>query len=139
MFFQLEQAWWFYEDWICDKRPEMNLPRFNNFKPFARELFLFSEILPEESKFNSMWTEFATYKRGISNYGCILLSDDYTQIILCRGKFIIQCCRTVLSIVSAMQAIGVFANCLQLTNSYYFDIVVFEYSLEWQVSDLSCR
>ena len=85
MFFQLEQAWWFYEDWICDKNPDKALPRFNNFKPFARELFQYSELLPNVDKFNEMWLEFATYKRGISNYGCILLSQDYSQVVLCQG------------------------------------------------------
>ena len=86
LFFQLEQAWWFYEDWICDKNPEKQLPRFKNFKPFAKELFEYSEFLPDVSLFTDMWLEFATYKRGITNYGCILLSEDYSKIVLCQGK-----------------------------------------------------
>jgi mRNA-decapping enzyme subunit 2 len=84
LFFQLEQAWWFYEDWICDPHPEKVLPRFSSFKPFAQKMFAYSEMLPESHKFGSMWAEFSQYKRGISNYGCILLSVDYTKVILCQ-------------------------------------------------------
>ena len=82
--FQVEQAWWFYEDCICDEHPERNLPRFNNMKPFALKLFEFSPLLPDTSSFPAMWNEFSKYKRKISNYGCILLNSDCTKVVLCR-------------------------------------------------------
>jgi mRNA-decapping enzyme subunit 2 len=84
MFVQLEQAWWFYEDFICDAHPELNLPRYTHMKPFAKELFLFSEVLPDISQFSAMWQEYVEYKRKISNYGCILLSSDFQRMVLCQ-------------------------------------------------------
>ena len=84
IFFQLEQAWWFYEDFICDPNPERSLPRFSTFKPFAAQLFSFSPLLPDPAEFSSMWQQFSDYKRKISNYGCILLSQDCSRVILCR-------------------------------------------------------
>jgi len=105
IFFQLEQAWWFYEDWICDQRTAAvadaaaaaandataqsatatALPRFSTFKPFALELFGYSPLLPSAKKrFVPMWNQFSLYKRKISNYGCILLNSDCTKIVLCQ-------------------------------------------------------
>jgi mRNA-decapping enzyme subunit 2 len=89
LFFQLEQAWWFYEDCICDKETETSgstpLPRFGHMKPFALKLFEYSEILPDPiADFPRMWKEFIMYKQKISNYGCILLSDDYSSVVLCQ-------------------------------------------------------
>jgi mRNA-decapping enzyme subunit 2 len=84
IFFQLEQAWWFYEDLICDPRPELNLPRYSSFKPFARMLFEYSPLLPDVNKFSEMWQQYTNYKRKISNYGCILLTADWKKIILCQ-------------------------------------------------------
>lgn len=85
IFFQLEQAWWFYEDLLCDPRPDLDLPRFSSFRPFARELFDFSSRLPDaDSAFNDMWQQYIQYKRKISNYGCILLSADCCNMVLCQ-------------------------------------------------------
>ena len=84
MFVQLEQAWWFYEDFICDTHPDLNLPRYTHLKPFAKELFIYSEVLPDVSQFKAMWQEYSEYKRKISNYGCILLSSDYQRMVLCQ-------------------------------------------------------
>lgn len=84
IFFQLEQAWWFYEDWICDPDPDCKLPRYGTFKPFAQKLFSYSPLLPDISKFVKMWADFGNYKRKISNYGCILLNQDCTSMILCK-------------------------------------------------------
>jgi mRNA-decapping enzyme subunit 2 len=84
MMFQVEQAWWFYEDCICDEAPEKNLPRFSNMKPFALRLFEYSPLLPDTAQFPSMWNAFSKYKRKISNYGCILLNEDCTKVVLCR-------------------------------------------------------
>ena len=90
IFFQLEQAWWFYEDWICDPHPEWNLPRFATFKPFAAKLFEYSPLLHSggddstSQSFAAMWNAFSNYKRKISNYGCILLNAACTHAVLCR-------------------------------------------------------
>ena len=83
IFFQIEQAWWFYEDFIADVNPELNLPRFTALKPFARVMFDYSALL-DSKKFQEMWTAFGVYKQGIANYGCILLNVDCTKLILCQ-------------------------------------------------------
>lgn len=84
--FQIEQAWWFYEDWICDQQ-DLNisgaLPRFKHLKPFAVEMFQISPIL-DNHKFFAMWETFSQYKRKISTYGCILLNQDCNKIVLCQ-------------------------------------------------------
>eukprot|EP00536_Pseudo-nitzschia_multiseries_P013064 jgi/Psemu1/68588/estExt_Genemark1.C_5340021 len=87
IFFQLEQAWWYYEDLICDQLEEelgsCPLPRFANLKPFSRRLFEFSPLL-RDLDFDALWREFATYKRKISSYGCILLNKACTHLVLCK-------------------------------------------------------
>ena len=85
MFVQIEQAWWYYEDFICDPRPHLTyLPRYNHLRPFAKALFEYSTVLPDTSQFNEMWKQYSIYKKQISNYGCILLSSDYQRIVLCQ-------------------------------------------------------
>jgi len=87
IFFQLEQAWWYYEDLICDKIEEDTgscpLPRFANLKPFSKQLFDFSPLL-RDLDFHKLWKEFGEYKRKISTYGCILLNAECTHMILCK-------------------------------------------------------
>jgi mRNA-decapping enzyme subunit 2 len=84
IFFQLEQAWWFYEDFICDPQPTKKLPRFKDMRPFALKLFGYSPLLPDQKQFKDMWTEFSKYKRKISNYGCILLNQECNKVVLCQ-------------------------------------------------------
>jgi mRNA-decapping enzyme subunit 2 len=86
---QIEQAWWFYEDFICDSQQAQqqqqgsSLPRFSHHS-FAKKMFQYSTVLPDIAQFNDMWNEYLVYKRQISNYGCILLSSDYERIVLCQ-------------------------------------------------------
>jgi mRNA-decapping enzyme subunit 2 len=84
IFFQLEQAWWFYDDFICDGS-DLPLPRFKGVKPFALKIFqtspVLSPLLPEFSKY---WEEFSKYKRTISTYGTILMNQDCTKVVLCQ-------------------------------------------------------
>jgi len=89
IFFQLEQAWWYYEDLICDKLEQdtghCNLPRFANLKPFSKRLFEFSPLLRNNLQdFNKLWKEFSIYKRKISTYGCILLNNECTHVVMCQ-------------------------------------------------------
>jgi len=83
IFFQLEQAYWFYDDFLCDN--QAHLPRFKNLKPFARKMFEISPLLVKNmSKFDSMWHEFSNYKREISTYGCALLNENMDKVVLCQ-------------------------------------------------------
>jgi mRNA-decapping enzyme subunit 2 len=85
IFFQLEQAWWFYEDLICDAAScdISSMPRFSQLKPFAKLLFEFSPLFPND-QFAQMWSQFSDYKRKISTYGTILLNQEATHLILCQ-------------------------------------------------------
>ncbi|KAL7487733.1 hypothetical protein ACHAW6_013307 [Cyclotella cf. meneghiniana] len=90
IFFQLEQAWWFYDDFICDasssSSSSSDLPRFKHMKPFSLAMFRFSPLLqPLLPKFEEMYAEFNEYKRSISTYGTILLNEDATKVVLCRN------------------------------------------------------
>ena len=96
VFFQIEQAWWFYEDFICDdmevdqstpdnKSHNQSLPRFKSVKPFAKALFAISPFLsPLLSEFDTLWKEFSIYRRQISTFGTILLNDEGTHVVLCQ-------------------------------------------------------
>jgi len=89
IFFQLEQAWWFYDDFICDANTgatAKKLPRFKHMKPFSLAMFNFSPLLqPMLPEFDTMYAEFSKYKRSISTYGTILLNKEGTKIALCRN------------------------------------------------------
>mmetsp|Transcript_19393 Transcript_19393/g.32200 ORF Transcript_19393/g.32200 Transcript_19393/m.32200 type:complete len:549 (+) Transcript_19393:30-1676(+) len=82
IFFQLEQAYWFYDDFICDNS-DLPLPRFKHLRPFALKMFQISPLLNIKT-FDKKWDEFSAYKRHISNYGTILLNAACTKMILCR-------------------------------------------------------
>ena len=81
--FQIEQAWWYYEDFICDPIPDCTLPRFSALKPFASQMYQFSPLL-NASDFHAQWNKHMLYKKKISNYGCILMSGDCRQMVLCQ-------------------------------------------------------
>ena len=85
IFFQLEQAFWFYDDFICDSS-DLPLPRFKNLRPFAQTMFQMSPLL-QEDKFDQMWAEFCHYKRNISTYGSILLNAAGDKIVLTQVYF----------------------------------------------------
>ena len=80
--FQLEQAFWFYDDFICDNS-SLPLPRFKSLKPFAQRMFSMSPLL-NEAQFPSMWAEFSAYKQQISTYGTILMNNACNKVILCQ-------------------------------------------------------
>ncbi|KAL7433617.1 hypothetical protein ACHAXH_007426 [Discostella pseudostelligera] len=109
IFFQLEQAWWFYDDFICDgaaaaaaasssnasnnasnatttvTNATEELPRYKHVKPFSYAMFQFSPLLqPMLPHFDTMYDEFTNYKRSISTYGTILLNEAATQVALVR-------------------------------------------------------
>ena len=113
IFFQIEQAWWYYEDFICDEMDKqeekkeaanklsyaniltkeeeeeeekvIEYPRYPNLKPFAKKIFEISPILsPALPSFNSLWKEFTMYRRKISTYGTIMLNSNCTKIVLCQ-------------------------------------------------------
>lgn len=84
IFFQLEQAWWFYDDFYCDANP--SLERYSSLKPFAKKMFAVSPLLWQKlGEFDTLWAEFMSYKTAISTYGTALLNKDCTKIVLCQN------------------------------------------------------
>ena len=85
IFFQIEQAHWYYEDFLVDA-PNSTLPHFKTLKSFASKMFAFSPLLlPNLTNFSNMWQQFTAYKRTISTYGCILLNDACDSLVLCKA------------------------------------------------------
>uniref|UniRef100_A0A7S4RWC6 Nudix hydrolase domain-containing protein n=1 Tax=Ditylum brightwellii TaxID=49249 RepID=A0A7S4RWC6_9STRA len=90
IFFQLEQAYWFYDDFHCDDTEadstKPSLPRYGHLRPFALKMFEISPLLEGmRPNFDKMWAEFGIYKRKISTYGTVLLNEDCTQVVLCQS------------------------------------------------------
>ena len=82
LFFQIEQAWWFYEDFFADKYP--HIPHFKDLKAFAEKIFTTCPLLDRiQHKFTELFTDFGNYRSEIPVCGCILLSPDMTKMVLC--------------------------------------------------------
>ncbi|GMI45452.1 hypothetical protein TrCOL_g1805 [Triparma columacea] len=85
IFFQLEQAHWYYEDFLADD-PNSNLPHFTNLRSFCLKLFNVSPLLsPLLPQFPQLWHQFSLYKQTISTYGTILMDSSCSKLLLCRA------------------------------------------------------
>ncbi|KAG5178281.1 hypothetical protein JKP88DRAFT_188627, partial [Tribonema minus] len=83
LFIQLEQAWWFYEDFIADHNP--SVPHFN-LKSFAKLLFDHCPLLrPLTDEYNELFESFRSWKGQIPVAGCILLNRARTRVVLVRS------------------------------------------------------
>ena len=81
LFFQIEQAYWFYEDFKADVYA--HLPHFSNLKSFATKLFSHSALLAKAGdKFQELFSDFRNYKSKIPVYGCIMLNPKMTKVVL---------------------------------------------------------
>lgn len=81
LFFQIEQAWWFYEDFKADKYP--HLPHFSKLQLFAKKVFSHCSILANYvDKWEELFADFSVYKSMIPVYGVIMLSPDYKKMVL---------------------------------------------------------
>jgi len=94
IFFQLEQAYWYYEDLLADAgddpdQPDMpKIPHYKSLQAFSKVMFKFSPLLePMLPEFDSMYGAFSKYKRKIGTYGTICLNEDCTRILLCQAYF----------------------------------------------------
>ena len=86
LFFQLEQAWWFYEDFMADVNPV--LPHFHHLKTFAEKIFTHCPLLSQShDKFVELFNNFNSYKSQIPVCGCIMLNPEMTKAVLvCTWK-----------------------------------------------------
>lgn len=81
LFFQIEQAFWYYEDFKADKWT--SLPHFANLKKFAVKLFNHCPLLSRmEDKFQELFSDFSAYKSKIPVFGCILLNPKMNKVVL---------------------------------------------------------
>ena len=86
LFFQLEQAWWFYEDFMADVNPA--LPHFGHLRTFAEKIFSHCPLLSQShDKFVELFNDFSAYKSHIPVCGCIMLNPEMTKAVLvCTWK-----------------------------------------------------
>lgn len=81
LFFQIEQAYWFYEDFKADMYS--HLPHFPTLKAFATKLFSYSALLSKAGdKFQELFSDFRNYKSKIPVFGCIMLNPQMTKAVL---------------------------------------------------------
>jgi ADP-ribose pyrophosphatase YjhB (NUDIX family) len=84
VFFQLEQAYWFYEDNYAGTSPA--LVHFSKLDAFALVFFEKTEILNTgDSNYLQMLNTFKAYKHSIPVYGGILLNKECDKVLLVRG------------------------------------------------------
>lgn len=84
LFFQVEQAWWFYEDFVADKYG--HLPHYKDMETFARKLFIESPILNEYiDKLDEWHKVFKDYMQRIPVYGAIMLNPEMTHVLMVTG------------------------------------------------------
>lgn len=82
--FQVEEAQWFYEDFVRPQDPE--LPSLN-LKDFCLHIFQHCPLLSEYSSYHhaAAFSEFLAYKERVPVRGAILLNDDMDRVVLVKG------------------------------------------------------
>ncbi|OIR57580.1 MAG: mRNA decapping complex catalytic subunit Dcp2 [Amphiamblys sp. WSBS2006] len=86
--FQIEQAFWFYEENYLPENPD--LPQFR-LRPFFQQLyeeapFVFEPFLTRWKKtFAELYDDFIRYKFSVPCSGAIIFDDSLTKVLLVRG------------------------------------------------------
>ena len=81
LFFQIEQAYWYYEDFKADFHP--TLPHFKSLKLFAKKIFEHCSLLSRmQEKFRELFLDFSMYRAKIPVYGCIMLNAKMNKVLL---------------------------------------------------------
>ena len=84
LFMQIEQAWWFYEDFYADVHA--SVPHVKNLASFGKKIFQHSEMLRHyKDQIDVLFGEYSSYKNKIPSYGCILLNPAMTKCVLVCG------------------------------------------------------
>lgn len=82
--FQVEEAQWFYEDFIRPLDPALpSLP----LKPFALRIFQHCPLMSQWSHYHHItaFSEFLAYKTRVPVRGAILLNEDMDEVVLVKG------------------------------------------------------
>ena len=83
LFFHVEQAHWFYEDFIAERRKG-----FQSFglKEFAGLLFAHCPLFSESrNDLDALFKRFWTYRQRIPVFGCIMLNQTMDKFVLVRN------------------------------------------------------
>lgn len=82
--FQVEEAQWFYEDFIRPLDP--SLPSLS-LKPFAMRIFQHCPLMSQWSNHHHVraYDEFMAYRTCVPVRGAILLSEDMEEVVLVKG------------------------------------------------------
>jgi len=83
LFFQIEQCYWFYEDFYADHYKHLNHLKLHE---FAKAMFSHCPLLqPVMHQCESMFEDFKVYQSQVPVVGCILLNADRNKLILVRN------------------------------------------------------
>lgn len=83
LFFQIEQCFWFYEDFYADQYAHLQHVKLND---FARKLFAHCPLLrPLAHRCDELFQDFKAYQRQVPVVGCILLNAARTKLVLVRN------------------------------------------------------
>ena len=82
--FQVEEAQWFYEDFIRPLDPD--LPSLN-LRDFCLRIFQHCPLLSEFSSYHhsAAFSEFLAYKTRVPVRGAIMINQDMTEVVLVKG------------------------------------------------------
>jgi mRNA-decapping enzyme subunit 2 len=81
--FQIEEAQWFYEDFIRPLDP--TLPSLN-LRKFCDLIFAHCPLLSQFSQLSAAsYSEFLAYKTRVPVRGAIMLNDDMSEVVLVKG------------------------------------------------------
>mmetsp|Transcript_15236 Transcript_15236/g.37169 ORF Transcript_15236/g.37169 Transcript_15236/m.37169 type:complete len:507 (+) Transcript_15236:49-1569(+) len=84
IFFQVESAFWFYEDHYCEKFPNQ-YPTLT-LKTFADKLFTHSEVFkPYKKQKEDLFQRFTNYKGRVPTCGAAILNESLTKLLLVRS------------------------------------------------------
>lgn len=85
LFFQLQQAQWFYCDFYVDRWPHA-LPPYTQLKAFCSKFFSLSPLLSSQlSRFEDVYESFSTYLQSVPVCGVILLNPRMDRVVMVRG------------------------------------------------------
>ncbi|RLN44365.1 hypothetical protein BBJ28_00012631 [Nothophytophthora sp. Chile5] len=85
LFFQIEQCYWFYEDFYADQFAHLQHAKLND---FAHQLFAHCPLLrPLAHRCDELFQDFKTYQRQVPVVGGILLNPSRNKLLLvCNWK-----------------------------------------------------
>ncbi|KAJ1622442.1 hypothetical protein T492DRAFT_1062552 [Pavlovales sp. CCMP2436] len=84
LFFQIESAFWFYDDHYREKYPDQ-YPMLT-LKGFAEKLFKHCAVLkPYKDQSAQLFAQFAAYKGQVPTYGAVILDATVSKLLLIRS------------------------------------------------------